>query len=108
MKKTSEFQNTILDNARTTQSMRQFWRRGCFMSIFNRKPTVYIIIDLVACYDRQLSSICSMVEESVCINREGIKLILKVLLVLRHFICTEFSISKKNYGDIKQEIGRTA
>jgi len=47
-----------------------------------------------------------MVEESVSIDREGVKLILKVLPVLKHFVCTGFGISKQYYGDVKQEIGR--
>ena len=62
-------------------------------SIFNRKLTIHIITDLEACYDRQLSNICGMVEESVRISREEVKLILKVLPVLKHFVCTSFRIS---------------
>ena len=62
-------------------------------SIFNRKPTVYVITGLEVYYDRQLSNIYGMVEESVRISREGVKLILKVLLVLKYFICTGFGIS---------------
>ena len=63
-------------------------------SMFNQKPTVYVITNLEAYYDRQLSNIYGMVEESIGIDREGVKLISKVLPVLKHFVCTGFGISK--------------
>ena len=70
-------------------------------SIFNRKPTIHVITNLEAYYDRQLSNIYGIVEESIGIDREGVKSISKVLPVLKHFVCTGFGISKQYYGDIK-------
>ena len=55
-------------------------------SMFNYKPMVYVITDLEAYYDRQLSNICRIVEESLGISRQGIKLIAKVLPVLKYYI----------------------
>jgi len=76
-------------------------------SIFNHKPTVYVITDLEACYDWQLSNICGIVEGSLGISRKRIKLIAKVMPVLKHRICTRFGISSILYGSPSQQIAGT-
>ena len=55
---------------------------------------IHIITDLESCYDRQLANLVSMVEESVGIDRNGVKLIAKVLPVLQYHVYTRFGISK--------------
>ena len=42
--------------------------------------------DLEACYDRQFPSIGGMVEESIGLSKEVIKLFTKVLLRRKHFL----------------------
>jgi len=39
-----------------------------------------------------------MIEESVGIDRKGIKLIMKVIPIIKHHICTAFGISANYYG----------
>ena len=76
-------------------------------SIFNYELTIHVITDLEACYNCQLSNICRLIEESLRILREGIKLITKTIIILRYYICISFGISKESYGDRKQYVGGT-
>ena len=48
-------------------------------SKWNKRPTAHVVTDLVACYDRQLANIESIVVESVGVDRNISKLISKVL-----------------------------
>jgi len=51
------------------------------ISMREGSPTLYIIIDLELYYDKQLSNIASIVEESVWFDHNRVKLIAKVLPV---------------------------
>lgn len=64
------------------------------VSIRDCNEMIHIITDLESCYDRQLANLVSMVEESVGIDRNGVKLIAKVLPVLQYHVYTRFGISK--------------
>ena len=77
------------------------------ISRMNRKPIAQMITDLEACHDRELSQIAGMVEELVGIKRAGIKLIVKILLILKHKICTGFGISIESYHSNKYLLGGT-
>ena len=65
--------------------------------MLNYKLTVYVITNLKACYNHQLSNVYGMIEELVGVCREGVKLIAKALLELKYYIYTRFSISKQLY-----------
>lgn len=71
-------------------------------SIQTKLPTVQVVTDLSACYDRQLANVESMVLKSVGINRLTLRVFAKVLLRLMHHICTSFGISEK-YIEVKME-----
>ena len=79
----------------------------CDISRYNKQPTVHVITDLEACYDRQLYNIRSIVEESVGIDQERMKLTIKVLPQIKHYMCTGYGISLNSCGSEKQQIGRT-
>ena len=68
---------------------------------------IYIVTNLESCYDRQLGHIVSIVKELIRIDRNGVKLITKVLPVLQHYVYTGFGISKMYYRDVKNIMGRT-
>jgi hypothetical protein len=63
----------------------------------NIEPTIYLITDLEAYCDQQLSQLASIIEESIRINRLGVKLIAKVLPILIHHVYTRFGISLRIY-----------
>ena len=67
-------------------------------------PTIHTIIDLEVCYNRQLSNLYRMIEESVEINRNAIKLLMKVILIIEHYVCTGYRMSKEKYGGIDDPI----
>ena len=73
-------------------------------STFNHKLTVHVITDLEACYNRQQSNIYRIVEESLGVLREGIKLIAKVIPVMKYYLYTGFRISTILYGRPTEEI----
>ena len=66
-----------------------------------------MITDLEACYDWQLYNIGSIVEESIRIDQNRMKLIVKVLLRMKHYICTRFGISSVLYSNKRQQIEGT-
>lgn len=67
-------------------------------------PTIHTIIDLEAYYDRQLQNLYRIIEESVGIDRNMIKLIMKVILIIEHYVCTGYRMSKEKYGGIDDPI----
>ena len=68
---------------------------------------VHTILDLEACYDRQLPELCSLVEESVGANRKVVKLVTKVLPRVEHHVGTVNGVSKEKYGGEKYLLGGT-
>ena len=64
---------------------------------------MYNMIDLIACYDRQLAEIGSIVEESIGIERKPIQLIAKVLPIIEHHICTSFGASEEFYRGVNNK-----
>ena len=69
--------------------------------------SIYNLIDLQSCYNRQLPNFTSIIKESIDIQREPIKLFIIVLLVFKHFIYTRYSLSFKFYGDQEDPVGET-
>ena len=68
---------------------------------------MHTILDLKACYDRQLPQLGCLVQESVGVEREPAKLFAKLLPVMQHHICTSFGISKDYYGSERYKLGGT-
>jgi hypothetical protein len=64
----------------------------------NGEKSIITIIDLEACYDRQLPNIIGIIEEAVRIDRKAIKLITKVLPRMEYFMYMKFGISEQSYG----------
>ena len=64
----------------------------------NNIKVITTIIDLEAYYDRQLLNIEEIVEEAVGIDRKAIKLIIKVLPRIEHYVHTKFGISSMSYS----------
>ena len=62
---------------------------------------------LEACYDRQLPNIGGIVEESVGVNKEAIKLMTKVLPLCKHFFRTVHEVSEESYGGMNELLGGT-
>jgi len=59
---------------------------------------VHLFSDLESCYDRQIPALGGMVEESLGVNREVIKVICNTVSKFKHFTCTGYSISNEYYG----------
>ena len=79
----------------------------CDISIRDCHKMVHAITNLELCYDQQLCNMASMVEESVGIDCNGMKLIAKVLPILNHYVCTGFGMSKGCYRDEMNVMGET-
>jgi len=67
--------------------------------------TAHAITDLKAYYDRQHPNLYGIVEESVGVNYQAIKLIMKVILRMEYHIYTGYGISSEWYGREKNQIG---
>ena len=71
------------------------------------KLIVYVVTDLSACYDRQLTNIVSIVLQSIGVNWHAITLISKILLSFQHQIYTGYRISSESYSNSKDHYGGT-
>ena len=67
-------------------------------SILLSKQALYYLIDLQACYNRQLLEMSGMLEEFVGRERKEIKLITKVIINQNHYVSTSFRVSIIHYG----------
>ena len=67
-------------------------------SMLSGNLTIHNTTDLKSCYDRQLAQIGSIIEEAIRIERKLIKLITKLLLVIKHHICTAYRVSNQYYS----------
>ena len=76
-------------------------------SKYNNKPTIHLLSDLEACYDRQIPSLGRIVEEALGVNRKAIKLLCNTVSRFKHFTCTGFGISKKYYGRLNEKLTGT-
>ena len=77
------------------------------ISRYNKQSTIHMITNLEAYYNQQLYNIGLIVKESVRIDWNGIKLIVKVLPRMKHHICTGFGLSSALYSNERQQIGET-
>ena len=69
--------------------------------------TIHNMTDLKSCYNRQLSQMESIIEESIGIKRKPIKLIAKLLPVMKHHICTAYGASEKYYSGKQDKVAGT-
>ena len=76
-------------------------------SKYTSEPTIYLLSDLEACYDRQIPSLGGIVEEALGVNRNAIKVICNTVSQFKHFICTGFGISKESYGGPEEQLTGT-
>ena len=67
----------------------------------------YTARDLESCYDRQLSKIGGIVEESIGTKREAIKLVSKVLPKFKHCIGTTHDENSDCYEGPTEDLGGT-
>ena len=67
-------------------------------SLILMKHTIYTIMNLQSCYDRQLPNVGSIVEELVGCNRNAMKLYTKIMPKLEHYVSTGYGISDGFYG----------
>ena len=65
----------------------------CNHSKIKCEETAYNLTDLKAYYDRELLEIISIVEESTGIEREPVKLFVKILPKMQYFMSTGFGMS---------------
>ena len=78
-------------------------------SLLVGKHTIYAMTDLQACYDRQLSKIGSIVQESVGVETKPIQFVTKMLPIKKHHVSTDFGVSKECYwrrGETLAGIGK--
>ena len=61
--------------------------------------------DLQSYYDRQLSNVGSIIEESVGHNRNAMILYTKIMPYFEHHICTGYGVSDNYYGGIMKLAG---
>jgi len=64
-------------------------------------------MNLEACYDQQLAQIGSIVQESMGVERNIIKLIAKVIPDFQHYIYTTYRVSEKYYRGQNNQLGGT-
>jgi len=76
-------------------------------SLLSQKETIYNLTDLKACYDRQLSKIGSIVEESTGRNRKAMVLFTKIMPHFKHHVQTGYGISERYYGGKEDELAGT-
>ena len=76
-------------------------------STLNYKHIIYNITDLEAYFNRQLPNVGSIMQESIGIERDIIKLIYKILLIFKRYIYTSYSISEQYYGRVINLEGST-
>ena len=67
-------------------------------SLISSRHTIYMMTDLQSCYDRQLSNVGSIVEESVGHNRNAMILYTKIMPHFQRYISTGYGISQEPYG----------
>jgi len=60
---------------------------------------------LEAYFDRQLANVGSILEESIRIERQVIKLLMKILLILKRYICTSYIINENHHSRKEDDIG---
>jgi len=71
------------------------------VAVRDGKPMIHNILDLKACYDRQLLNLGCLIEEAVGVQREASKIFTIVLPIINHYMYTDFGISKTAYGSIR-------
>ena len=69
-------------------------------------PTMHVVTDLAAYYDRQLAEIEGIVLELTGVNSHAARLFAKVLLIMPYHICSGYGISNKTYESINNPVGR--
>ena len=79
----------------------------CDLATRDRKEMMHNILDLEACYHLQLPNIGCMVEESVGVERDPVKLLTKFLPVMNHHTCTNYGISEESHGSNSCKLGGT-
>ena len=67
-------------------------------SLVTGKHTIYATKDLQDFYDRQISKIGSIVQESAWLESKLILLVTKMLPIMEHYVRTAFVISQEFYG----------
>ena len=71
-----------------------------------RESNAHLLLDLESCYNRQIPILGGMVEESLGVNRQVIKLTCNIVSKFKHFTCTGHGISEEHYGgDLEQLTG---
>jgi len=60
------------------------------------------MVDLESAYNRQLSKVCSMVEELIRVDQNAIIILTKVLLHFEHYVCTVYGLSKQSYSSVNE------
>ena len=66
--------------------------------IVTESHNICAIADLKACYDKQLSKIGSIFQESVGVETKPIKLVTNTLPIIQHYVRTAFGVSKDFCG----------
>ena len=69
--------------------------------------TIYSMTDLQACYDRQLSKIGAIGQESVGLETKPIKLMTKILPIMEYYVRTSFGVSTEFYRGSRLTLART-
>ena len=72
-------------------------------SLLKGKCTIYNMMDLKSCYDWQLAEIGLIVQESIGVQRSPIKLFSKLLLIMEHYICISYRVSKEFYRGFNEK-----
>ena len=62
-------------------------------AVRNQKQIINTITDLEAYSNRQLPNLGGIIEESIGVDQSGIMLIMKVIPIMQHHMCTSFGIS---------------
>ena len=62
------------------------------------------MMDLEACYNRQLLLVLGLMQKSIGVNCSVVKVISNIIPRFRHFVCTYYGIAKTNYKCKNEEL----
>ena len=68
---------------------------------------LHTVTDLQAYYNRQLQNLYGIIEELVELDRNTMKLFMKVIIIMIPYIYTAHSVSSISYRGIEEEIAGT-
>ena len=97
--RTSKLNHQSRRNCTINNAILEKWLM-CDLSIRDSKLMIRNLLDLEACYNRQLPNIRCAAKEVLRVERESAKLFVQMLLVMNNHTCVSFRISEDSHGSL--------